>query len=122
MSSQDGTDLAFVSDNELLVELFSRFDHCEFSGLKSLKADRNKTRRKWKGNPHTCAGLAIDIAQMVILSRHADAVREKADYDEEPRSGSSDDGSGNSSSSNGGSGDDNEKPATDTDNDEDKEK
>ncbi len=61
--------LSYVSNDELLQELASRFDHMIFIGL--IRWDEKKSTekliRRWKGNTHTCIGLAHDIQHRMMM-------------------------------------------------------
>lgn len=59
------TDLHFESDEDLIDELLSRYEHACFVGLKVLTGDEDVTgihqvRRRYKGNSHTVIGLLHD--------------------------------------------------------------
>lgn len=55
---------------QLVNELLNRFDHAIFVGAKSINRDDKITIRRWRGNHHTCAGMAMDVAQTTINTLH----------------------------------------------------
>lgn len=61
-------DLSHVDTTDLLHELFGRFDHCAFIGMKNMMHEEHQYRRVWKGNTHTIAGLCQDLAMTAIAS------------------------------------------------------
>jgi len=78
-------DMKFISTNELLQEILSRFDHAIFIGIRCLDMvkkegdiTRIETSRKWKGNSYTCAGMAMEIGREILENFR---VREKEEDD-----------------------------------------
>jgi hypothetical protein len=65
------TDLEAASTDDLIRELFSRFDHCVFAGhqVLAVKGDSGpqKITRRWKGCTVTVAGLCAE-AQRASLA------------------------------------------------------
>ena len=59
-------DINLCSTNELLEELFSRFEHCIFAALKIRDNETKITKRKYKGNLDTCISLAYKIQQFIF--------------------------------------------------------
>jgi len=64
--------LSLYSLDDLIEEVFRRFDHAVFVGVKALdvinKEDdttRILTQRRWKGNHYTCSGLCFDMARKI---------------------------------------------------------
>lgn len=56
--------LHFISTDNLLEELFSRYEHCVFSGMKS-HGEENITKRLHKGHLVTCMGLCMLLYSFV---------------------------------------------------------
>lgn len=59
-------DLEYASDEELIIELLSRFDHVVFGGLKLPTDVDQRMHRRWKGNSLTCAGIGAEITRAVL--------------------------------------------------------
>lgn len=62
------TDLAFATDNELIEELFGRFEHAVLCGMKLPTDDKYVVYRRWKGNTMTCCGLANAVGQRALVA------------------------------------------------------
>lgn len=58
-------DINLYSTNELLEELFSRFEHCIFAALKVRDNKTKVTKRKFKGDIDVCISLAHKIQQFI---------------------------------------------------------
>lgn len=58
-----------ASDDELINEIFNRFDHVQFSGMKVSCGGRDcsLTMRRWKGNHATISGLASQVITAVNM-------------------------------------------------------
>ena len=66
-------DLQLKSTNELLNEIFSRFDHAVFCGVKlSIKKDRDLYEKHYQGNYPTCMGLCDIIKTHIITDFNID--------------------------------------------------
>lgn len=72
--------LQSCGDEELIQELFARYDHCIFCGLKVSYLDPGKglTRRRWKGNSATSSGLALQVSQAI----NSELFSNEEDYNE----------------------------------------
>ena len=57
--------ITFLSTDELLSEVFNRFEHCIFSGL-NTRRENILTKRKYKGNSDTCIGLAYKVQNWIV--------------------------------------------------------
>jgi len=57
-------DLTLESSDDLVDELFSRFDHVMLAGMRigHPKPAQFSNVTRWHGNGHTCIGMAWDIA------------------------------------------------------------
>lgn len=60
----DPTPLQLATVNELVEELFSRYEHVIFAGMK-IDTDQ-RLHKRWKGNSVMCTGLAHEAAHAVI--------------------------------------------------------
>ena len=67
--------MELVGTDELMEELLRRCDHgvvgmtrCGDPGPKDTSVFR-----KWKGNSHTCAGLAFDVAEEALAASKREA-------------------------------------------------
>lgn len=60
-------DLKLVSDKELIDEILGRYDNAIFAGIKFDIGAKgmNYTRRRWRGNLATCAGLCLESGYMI---------------------------------------------------------
>ena len=60
--------LNLASTDELLNELFSRFDHIGVCGLRvsSVKNQKMVSMRRYKGNAHTVVGLTQDLSRHIL--------------------------------------------------------
>jgi hypothetical protein len=77
-------DLELAETDDLLNEVFSRFDHACFIGMREQEYGE-KTHgfiRKWKGNSHACSGLCQDLS-LLILTAFIDRNELVEDEDEE---------------------------------------
>lgn len=66
------SDLALVKTDELLIEVFNRFEHCVFAGLLTGRGDgtQQEVRRKWKGNHATCCGLGFSLSHAIMKDHY----------------------------------------------------
>ena len=58
-------ELGLVNTDELLRELFRRYDHAVFSGIKELQNEPDltlETARRWTGNLVTCEAIAHNLS------------------------------------------------------------
>lgn len=62
--------LNLYSTEDILNELFSRYDHCIFAGLKIRDNATKITNRKSKGDSDACLGLAYKIQQFIYANWH----------------------------------------------------
>jgi len=53
--------LEFATDDELVNELVSRFDHFVLAGRRDNKEEGKYTQR-WAGDPHVAMGLIVSCA------------------------------------------------------------
>lgn len=62
------TDIHFVETDELLREVFDRFECVVFAGYKTSNVERGSivTKRKTKGSAHICGGLCSLLNNMII--------------------------------------------------------
>ena len=64
----DSTDLSDFTTGQLLVEVFSRFDHAIFGGIRertsrdSGNSGKIAVSRRWKGNAVTAEGLCSSLS------------------------------------------------------------
>lgn len=59
--------LEFFPTEQLLDEIFRRYDFNCFIGMKILTdKEDNEYKRKWKGNTHTCCGLCDDLKEKML--------------------------------------------------------
>ena len=79
-SQRSGVDVNLVPTTDLLDALLSRHEHAVFAGVQTGygQPDQDLCRRRWKGNSHTCVGLAFDV-QCSIMSRYSEESRAKED-------------------------------------------
>ena len=69
----DDNPLELVSTAELADEILSRADHAMIIYMReSEKPDTNTYHRKFKGNAHTCIGLAVDMQSFILDSFYED--------------------------------------------------
>lgn len=61
----EGPELSLIDSDDLIEELFRRFDHAIFGGIKTFALQSNQVLRHFDGNHHTCVGLAIDVIDMI---------------------------------------------------------
>lgn len=75
-------DLELISTNELVKEVFHRYEHVVFAGLKFITKDStdHECHKRWKGNGYMCAGLAIAL-QTELVNKMDDQL-EEIDEDE----------------------------------------
>lgn len=60
-------DLELISTDALLDELAARCDHMVVACLMERTDDgEQELRRLWRGNTHTCIGLAVDVQERVL--------------------------------------------------------
>ena len=57
--------LDLISDEELIDEIISRFDHAVFGGIKEIHEDDDEITREWAGKEFTCKGIAIGIIEKI---------------------------------------------------------
>lgn len=57
-------ELSLIPTDELLKELFSRYDHAVFAGEKSMDSEYHGVHKKWTGQHLACIGLAYHIQAM----------------------------------------------------------
>lgn len=74
--------LELEDTDDLLLELFSRFDHAVFSGFLTTneKEREHLVRRRWKGNSMTCAGLCQELSISVIGDWHEESLGAAGDF------------------------------------------
>lgn len=60
-------DIGLVPTKDLLDEIFSRFDHAIFSGMRVQNDSSIDNLGRWNGNSFACAGLAA-AAQIKCLN------------------------------------------------------
>jgi hypothetical protein len=60
-------ELELVSTDALVSELMSRFDHAVLVGLLDWDEDTQRIHRRWKGDTHTCVGLAADMERVMLV-------------------------------------------------------
>ena len=60
------SDITFVSTKDLIEELFSRYEHAVFAGIKIVDAESILSKRDYKGNSDTCIGLCAKIQHLII--------------------------------------------------------
>ena len=59
--------LALIETGRLIRELLNRHDHAAFVGKQLLEAKGQfLTRRKWKGDAHQVAGMAMEIGLIAL--------------------------------------------------------
>ena len=58
--------ITFCSTDDLLAELFNRYEHCIFTGLKLIDTEKLSLKRKFKGNSDTCIGLAVKLQHFIV--------------------------------------------------------
>ena len=59
-------DLEWASNEDLIIELLSRYDHAVFGGLMLPTDDQQRMYRRWKGNSLACAGIGSEITRAVL--------------------------------------------------------
>jgi hypothetical protein len=59
-------DLELVETNDLVEELFKRFDHVIFAGMKGHTIDKQKVAARSYGNPFACSGLCQMVSQECV--------------------------------------------------------
>ena len=64
--------LNLATNNELISELFSRFDHILVIGMVERTDSEQYLLRRWGGNSHTLAGLAEDIKFKILVTYYED--------------------------------------------------
>lgn len=74
-------ELNFVSTEELLDEIFARFDHCIFAGVKPHRDDCI-TKRRYKGDSTTCLGICTLIEKLILDSWRKEQKDLTADVEE----------------------------------------
>lgn len=74
-------DLSLAPDKDLRDELFRRCDHGVIVLMREAEyaKDTISVYRSWKGNVHTCVGLAMDLVTMLLRDYEAE---HKADGEE----------------------------------------
>jgi hypothetical protein len=85
MSHDNQIELSWATTDELIGELLGRFDHVVFCGLLNPNGDNCEVKRRWKGNSHTCTGLAHDVA-LVILESFYERMESDEDDDDDDES------------------------------------
>lgn len=72
-------DLQLIDTNDLITELFNRFDISIFGGVKIIKPmnkellSRNGQQqiwRRWRGGWHECVGLGMDVNSSILEQIH----------------------------------------------------
>jgi hypothetical protein len=68
---KEENDLAWATVDELIAELFGRFDHVAFTGMTIQRElgdgmTEQKIIRRWKGSCYTVAGLADHVGRMAV--------------------------------------------------------
>lgn len=53
-----------LTNEELLDELMSRYDHAVFAGLR-MDGDGNEIERDWMGDETFCKGLAVGLGMYI---------------------------------------------------------
>lgn len=73
--------LELVETAALIRELLGRCDHgvVALMRLGDTGPGRQSIERLWKGNPHTAAGLCLDLQQTILLRSKADEVEIQGD-------------------------------------------
>jgi hypothetical protein len=59
-------DLDLIETSALLDELFKRFDHAVFSGIRGHDKNKYAVAARYKGNAFTCHGLAGNVAKRAL--------------------------------------------------------
>jgi len=59
-------DLELVDTDDMIDELHKRFDHSVFVGMKDTSDTAAVTKRRWKGEAHTLAGLCYDVSMCIL--------------------------------------------------------
>lgn len=54
-------DLQLIPVDELIDELFNRYDHAAFIGKKAIKDGLTEDKGRYKGDPHTVMGMASTL-------------------------------------------------------------
>jgi len=60
-------ELELISTDDLITEMSNRFEHFVIAGLQTGYAGKDNiaTKRSWKGNLATCAGLASQLQHAI---------------------------------------------------------
>jgi hypothetical protein len=66
-------DLELVPTEDLINELLTRHDHAVFAGLFTPVDGTVQIRLRWKGNTHTCVGLATDVGDAALEGFYSEA-------------------------------------------------
>jgi hypothetical protein len=81
--SDEENPLALVPTTELVNELLMRFDNAVFIGMRATMGNTENgeylTLRRWRGNSHTCTGLAFDAAMQCNNDMHDHGERHDPD-------------------------------------------
>lgn len=63
-------DLDLISTDDLMEELFGRFDHAVFEGVKvNVTREESVIERQWKGDALMCCGLGTHIIDVCLRFR-----------------------------------------------------
>jgi hypothetical protein len=84
MSHEPDVQLEFVETDALLSELFSRFDHAVFCGVKHVTGGHDYILRQGVGHELMCAGMTQYLGQE-LLKRY-DRISEGCDDDDDDES------------------------------------
>lgn len=82
-SDGDENPLAYFTTVDLIAELMMRHDHAVFIGMKVTSGTeaigQYSVMRRWRGNSHTAAGMALDVANTIIANVHDEGTQHDPD-------------------------------------------
>ena len=72
-------DINLIPEDDLIKELFNRYEHAIFAGAKTGYKTKDSVTytHKYDGNSATCAGLAFQLATKITDDRILNSVEEK---------------------------------------------
>ena len=68
--------LELASTDELIGELFSRFDHIVAAGLLERTDEESFLVHRWEGSRFVCAGLGMEVGRKALDSTYEDGEEE----------------------------------------------
>lgn len=75
-------DLRFITTDDLIKELFSRFDHAIFSGMQERYSKwTNRYLNRYKGTKMVCIGLSKVIGDCILRILDAETKKIKKDLE-----------------------------------------